>query len=167
MRETAQNDTIMNPENYIKVTKDGRSHVILAANEGFYRSQKYTVEKPTEAEIYAAFPELAVEKARVEAASEAAKDKAVIDRLRKSNNDLVGKLKAKDAEIEELKKAAKPDEETEKELAEARKTADTLQGEKDKLEQEKKELEEKVNNLEEQLKAAKAEAAKKTTKTTK
>lgn len=47
----------MNAENYIKVTGNGISAVILAANKPFYREHGYTIEQPTDAEIKSAFPE--------------------------------------------------------------------------------------------------------------
>jgi predicted RNase H-like nuclease (RuvC/YqgF family) len=106
----------MKTENYIKVTKDGKSHVLLAGNEAFYRSQGYQISKPTEAEVLAAFPELAAQKHAEERkrkeATELEKSNQTIQRLKKSNEELQKQIDEKDRTIEELKAAAKPDEET-------------------------------------------------------
>lgn len=86
---------------FIKVTINGenRSIIIPAANEGFYRSMKATIEKPTDEEIMAERPEVRMRNADTN------KNKSIVDELnalRKEN----AYLKAENAAMK-VKKASK------------------------------------------------------------
>lgn len=51
----------MNPNQFVKVTPKGGGHAVVvpAANRDFYLSQGAKIETPTEAEVFAQFPEYA------------------------------------------------------------------------------------------------------------
>lgn len=162
----------MNVNNYIKVEKDGRTHIILVGNKSFYQSQGYNITTPTEEEILAAFPELAVKNPNATKRNTPdpdEKSKQTFDRIKKANDELQAKIDEKDKEIEKLKSS-----ETSEELAEARKVADKLQEEKDDLSKEnetikneKKELESIVSEKDKEIEKLKAAAKNAATKTTK
>lgn len=110
-----QNHIVMNTKAFIKVTpKDGGRPVVLPeGNRAFYLSQGAKIETPTEAEIFAAFPE--VEKAErkkiAEKNAEIARAKAQNaltelrndrDKLKRENQSLREEAAKKDAEIARL-----------------------------------------------------------------
>lgn len=140
----------MNTKNYIKVTKGGRSHILLAGNKAFYQSQGYTITEPTKEEVLKAFPELVKKETR-----ESARQQNELEELKKANADLTKENEELKAENESLKGG-----ENAEELAEARKAADALQESNEKLLKENEELKAQVEELK------KAAAKKSTTKTT-
>lgn len=140
----------MNTKDYIKVTKGGRSHILLAGNKAFYQSQGYTITEPTKEEVLKAFPELVKKETR-----ENASQQNELEELKKANADLTKENEELKAENESLKGG-----ENAEELAEARKAADALQESNEKLLKENEELKAQVEELK------KAAAKKSTTKTT-
>lgn len=94
---------------YIKVTlKNNTEHVVLAANESFYKAQGAEISEPTKAEIEAAFP--------IEKKEKKADDNKEMDFLVKENEELKAKVvemtKANadlTSENEELKKQLAPE----------------------------------------------------------
>lgn len=140
----------MNTKDYIKVTKGGRSHILLAGNKAFYQSQGYTITEPTKEEVLKAFPELVKKET-----SENASQQNELEELKKANADLTKENEELKAENESLKGG-----ENAEELAEARKAADALQESNEKLIKENEELKAQVKELK------KAAAKKSTTKTT-
>lgn len=140
----------MNTKDYIKVTKGGRSHILLAGNKAFYQSQGYTITEPTKEEVLKAFPELVKKETR-----ESASQQNELEELKKANADLTKENEELKAENESLKGC-----ENAEELAEARKAADALQESNEKLLKENEELKAQVEELK------KAAAKKSTTKTT-
>ena len=140
----------MNTKDYIKVTKGGRSHILLAGNKAFYQSQGYTITEPTKEEVLKAFPELVKKETR-----ESASQQNELEELKKANADLTKENEELKAENESLKGG-----ENAEELAEARKAADALQESNEKLLKENEELKAQVEELK------KAAAKKSTTKTT-
>lgn len=140
----------MNTKDYIKVTKGGRSHILLAGNKAFYQSQGYTITEPTKEEVLKAFPELVKKETR-----ESASQQNELEELKKANADLTKENEELKAENESLKGG-----ENAEELAEARKAADALQESNEKLIKENEELKAQVEELK------KAAAKKSTTKTT-
>lgn len=147
----------MNTKDYIKVTKGGRSHILLAGNKAFYQSQGYTITDPTQEEVLKAFPELVKKETR-----ESASQQNELEELKNANADLTKENEELKAENESLKaenESLKGGENAE-ELAEARKAADALQESNEKLLKENEELKAQVEELK------KAAAKKSTTKTT-
>lgn len=105
----------MNTKAFIKVTpKDGGRPVVLPeGNRAFYLSQGAKIETPTEAEIFAAFPEVEkaerkkiaeknAEIARAKAQNTLAELRNDRDKLKRENQSLREEVAKKDAEIARL-----------------------------------------------------------------